>query len=406
MSEIKSEFWEKLKEFKDEYEAERKGVNIFRALHKEHDEKYLHSRFISYLLSPTSKHGMGDLYLKLFIETLSEKYPDLGNFKIDNCTVQPNEEDKSEYRSKNNKTNEHGFIDIYILSEDEKQAIIIENKIFAKHSNHQTQNGEPIHQIDTYCTNEEKKREKVYTIYLAPHKRDIEKEGVKHEIIVIEYQEEILDWLGKCIAITDNGFLTEALYQYKSVVRSFTSNLERVEKIRELIDEKEENIEKAWELKDYILEKDNSNNLKWGDFKHVQWHTIADFWDELAERLGKEPINAKITNRITIEEISGIVHKNKKGSYGITFELGNGEEWYIVNDKINGLTYGKILEDMSIKRNKNEAWYQLSENIKFTDFNNKGTFMLINAVNREKKINDFIDEIKANVFKESKSLIL
>lgn len=84
MSEIKSEFREKLKEFKDEYEAERKGLNIFRALHKEHDEKYLHSRFISYLLSPTSQHGMGNLYLKLFIDTLSEKYPDLGDFKIDN----------------------------------------------------------------------------------------------------------------------------------------------------------------------------------------------------------------------------------------------------------------------------------------------------------------------------------
>lgn len=321
--------------------------------------------------------------------------------------MQPNEEKKEEYKYTKDDETEPGYIDILISSKDGKQVIIIENKIFAKHSNHKTKNGEIIHQIDKYCKNEMNKREKVYAIYLAPHKRNPKEEGVKHKpVIAIEYQKEISDWLKECIKITNNGFLTEVLYQYKSVIHSFTSNLARVEKIRELIDEKEENIEKAWGLKDYILEKDNSNNLKWGDFKHVQWHTIADFWDELAERLGKEPINAKITNRITIEEISGIVHKNKKGSYGLTFELGNGEEWYIVNDKINGLTYGKILEDMSIKRNKNEAWYQLSENIKFTDFNNKGTFMLINAVNREKKINDFIDEIKANVFKESKSLIL
>lgn len=395
-----SDFKAQLEKIQTEYEAERKGFNIFRALHKEHDEKYLHSRFISYLLSPTSKHGMGDLYLKLFIETLSEKYPDLRNFKIDNCTVQPNEEDKSEYRSKNNKTNEHGFIDIYILSEDEKQAIIIENKIFAKHSNHQTQNGEPIHQIDTYCTNEEKKREKVYTIYLAPHKRDIEKEGVKHEIIVIEYQEEILEWIEKCIAITDNGFLTEVLYQYKSVILSFTSNLKRVKRIRELLDV-EDNIIEAWRIKDYIFEKDKRNGkeikqLKWGDFKHVQWHTIDKFWEELAIKLVEEPINAKITNRITIEEISGIVHKNKKGSYGITFELGNGEEWYIVNDKINGLTFGKIFEDMSQKRDEGKHWIKLSENIKFTDFSNKDTFMLINAEKRGEKLDEIISTLKAN----------
>jgi len=393
MTEIKSDFRKKLEAIKEEYEAERKGLNIFRALHKEHDEKYLHSRFISYLLSPTSQHGMGNLYLKLFIDTLSEKYPDIWKFKIDNCNVRPNEVEKEEFKYTKDDETEPGYIDILISSEDGKQVIIIENKIFAKHSYHVTQNGEKIHQIDKYCQNEKNKGKEVFAIYLAPHKRNPKGEGVKHEpVIVIEYQKEISDWLKECIKITNNDFLKEVLCQYKSVIHSFTSNLDRVDKIKELLDDKE-NIERAWELKDYILEKDNSNNLKWGDFKHVQWHTIDKFWEGLAERLGKEPINAKITNRITIEEISGIVHKNRKDSYGITFELGDGKEWYIVNDNINGISFGKILPDEGEEEKK---WYFISENIKFTDFSNEETFMLINAEKREDKIKEIINRLKEN----------
>jgi len=241
-------------------------------------------------------------------------------------------------------------------------------------------------------------KEDVFAIYLAPHKRDIEKEGVRYErVIAIEYQKEILEWIEKCIAITDNGFLTEVLYQYKSVMHSFTSNLDRVNNIKELLDNKD-NIDEAWKIKDYILEKEKkddgkeTNQIKWGDFKHVQWHTIAEFWDELAKRI-EESFKAKINNRITIEEISGIVHKNWKDSYGITFELENGEEWYIVNDKINGLTYGKILPDEVEGKKK---WDVISKNIKFTDFNNYDTFMLINANKRENKIKEIINSLKEN----------
>lgn len=238
-------------------------------------------------------------------------------------------------------------------------------------------------------------------------------------------------------------------------MHSFTSNLDRVNNIKELLDNKD-NIDEAWKIKDYILEKEkkddgkDTNQIKWGDFKHVQWHTIADFWDELAIKLVEEPINAKITNRITIEEISGIVHKNKKDSYGITFELGDGQEWYIVNDKINGLTFGKIfegritleqidnilnsknneaygicfilddgkewyiandkinrekLEEMSKNKHRINIWFEISKDIKFTDFSNEDTFMLINAKKRGEKIDEIINILKANslIMKSKKS---
>lgn len=45
----------KIKKQYQEEEDKKDKLNIFRALHKAHDEKYLHSRFIAYLLSPASK---------------------------------------------------------------------------------------------------------------------------------------------------------------------------------------------------------------------------------------------------------------------------------------------------------------------------------------------------------------
>ena len=415
MSEVKSELRTKLEEFKKEYEAERKGFNIFRALHKEHDEKHLHSRFISYLLSPTSKHGMGNLYLKLFIDTLSEKYPDIWKFKIDNCTVRPNEEKKGEFK------------DIDILIRNDNQAIVIENKIFADDSIHDVTEEEKQsieisaqendnfnqntsekgkrHQLDTYCIIMEKEivEKNVIAIYLTPYERD-PSISIQHKpLINIYYHNEIIKWIDKCIQITDNGFLTEVLYQYKAVVRSFTSNLKRVGELKKLIGE---NIEEAWELKDYILEKEKNtkgeetNQIKWGDIKHVQWHTIADFWEELAIKLVEEPINAKITNRITIDEISGIVHKNKKDSYGITFVLGDGQEWYIVNDKINGLSYGNCGIEINDKK-EDKNWFIVfkdeNKRINLTDFSNKETFILINGDERGKVIKLIIEEIAKKI---------
>jgi len=420
MTEIKSEFRTKLEEFKKEYEAERKGFNIFRALHKEHDEKYLHSRFISYLLSPTSKHGMGDLYLKLFIETLSTEYLDLCKFNIDNCTVRPNEEKKGEFK------------DIDILIRNDTQAIVIENKIFADDSIHDVTEEEKQsieisaqendnfnqntsekgkqHQLDTYCIimGKEIGEKNVIAIYLTPYERD-PSISIQHKpLINIYYHNEIIKWIDKCIQITDNGFLKEVLYQYKAVVRSFTSNLKRVGELKKLIGK---NIEEAWKIKDYILEKEKNDDgeetkqIKWVDFKHVQWHTIDEFWIELVKRLKKE-LKVDISNEIDIKDITNVAHKGK-GSIGINFKLNNGEEWYIVNDYINGLTYGKILEDMSQNRYEGKHWIKLSENIKFIDFNNYDTFMLINAEKREDKIKEIINRLKENpLLKEPISIIL
>lgn len=58
-------FLKDLEDVENQYQKEQvahKSFNIFSALHIIEDERRLHSRFISYLLSPKSKHGMGDAF--------------------------------------------------------------------------------------------------------------------------------------------------------------------------------------------------------------------------------------------------------------------------------------------------------------------------------------------------------
>lgn len=383
MTEFKATLEQIQKEFELEEFRTKEEFNIFNALYKKDSEK-LHSRFISYLLSPTSKHKMGSKFLEAFFEVLSEnENRDLLN-KIDlsKCVVRPNEEEKKE----------HEKIDILISNDN--QAIVIENKIFAIDSYHNE--GEK-HQLDTYCDVMLKEgKTYIIAIYLALNTRDPKGIEIAYKpLIKIDYQRHILKWIRKCIEITDNSFiLKNILLQYESIIIGLTSNVKRATDLKNLINN---NIEKAWNEKNYICEK-------MGDFKHAKWLTINDFWLELAQALSNK-LKIDICKKSNIEEITKVAH-DKKGSTGINFKLENGKEWYIRNDNKNGLSYGKILEDMSIKRDEDEDWFKIPNNFKFTKFNDQETFKLINTVNREKKINEIIEEIKANVFKESKSIIL
>lgn len=391
MSDFKAQLEKIQTEFIQEEHRTENEFNIFNALYRKDNER-LHSRFISYLLSSDSRHGMGKKFLYAFKEILSEQDNGdiLNKFDFSNCIVRPNEKEKEE----------HEKIDILISNDN--QAIVIENKIFANPSYHYVDGKR--HQIDTYCqkmkegTKKEKGeqgeegRKDVFAIYLALNKRNPKEEGIIHKpIIVIDYQEEITHWINKCIDITkessieekDKYLLAEILEQYRSVIKSLTSNLPRVKKIKDILDI-DENIKKVWEVKEI-----RNFMLNMGDFRHVKWLTINSFWLELSQQL-RDKLQVEISKEINIKDITKVAH-DKKGSTGINFRLDNGEEWYIVNDNKNGLSYG-----INKKDKKNDDWHYINKNINFTNFSNEDTFMLINAEKREDKIKEIINRLKEN----------
>lgn len=368
------EFLKQLSEFQKEYEEEQKQrnqFNIFTALHNEHNEKFLHSRFIAYLLSPTSKHGMGTAYLEKFLVIINKHIP---KFDIENCKVRPNEQDKSEYK------------DIDILIQNGKQSIIIENKIFAKDSN-KDKNKENDIQLVRYRNKiiEKGYQEKdIFIFYLTLDRHKPERyEEIKFPIFLIDYRIEISKWIDDCKEITTDSTLKEILQQYKIVINCLTNNVKRAKEIKALI-AKQIDFDSLWHNKEKIY--------KIGDFDHIKWHTIDDFWNELTDELMNTFQNKiEIINKITAKEITNIAHRLDKKAYGLICKFSNGNEMYIVNDADNGLTYGYC--NSEIKLRKNEHWDYIDKEIIFSKFESQKTFELINEGKRSDLIKTIIAKI-------------
>lgn len=311
----------------------------------------LHSRFISYLLS-LKEHDFLELFVREILKIEKEK------FDINNCEVIPNEENKSEYEE----------IDILIINEKEKQAIVIENKIHAEPSIHRNAKVGYKGQLERYyntITKGEDKTEKkckykcdedkTYVFYLTLYKQPTdetigelkEKCVFNPEKHIINYY-QIQEWLNLCIDKKDHSFLNTIIQQYLNLLEKMTTDNEKALAITDLIANNENYWKSTYVFSEY--------------FKDVKWHTIHRFFKELAEKF-----NTKMPDEKSISEVA---HNNKKTILKIEFDY-KGTTLQIVNDD-KGLTLGNL--------NKRTWGYFSSEikNIKFCDFSNEETFHIIN----------------------------
>ncbi len=141
--------------------AQEEQFNIFSVLHKEHDERRLHSRFIAALLDPHGSHELGVAFLEQFIallnEVLGEGTP-ASKIILDESqvVVYPEAWNKSEYKN----------IDILLLDKKSKKAVIIENKINAGDSI--TEAGGQLYRYYEYALNTERiPDQNIYLYYLT-----------------------------------------------------------------------------------------------------------------------------------------------------------------------------------------------------------------------------------------------
>ena len=98
-------------------EARKRGekYNIFSVLGIETSEVRTHSAFLASLLNPNGNHGVGNAFLDAFVSEMN-----LGGLQLDTTNAQVNVEHVTS----------DGRIDILIF-DNNKKAIIIENKIYA-----------------------------------------------------------------------------------------------------------------------------------------------------------------------------------------------------------------------------------------------------------------------------------
>ena len=115
---------EKIK--KEESRIRGEQFNVFEILGLQTSEVRLHSAFLAELLSPNGSHGLGDKFLKTFVETIVQRFKQ--NFDIETTSTQVTPEYTIGYISDDYQ--EGGRIDLY-LQDNNSHVIIIENKIYA-----------------------------------------------------------------------------------------------------------------------------------------------------------------------------------------------------------------------------------------------------------------------------------
>lgn len=387
----------------EEREANEDNFNLFTILRKKSDECYLHSRFISSLLDHRGPHKLGITFLDLFLKVIGSKF----EYDERNLDIRPNNTERSEYKD----------IDILIIDRLKLKAVIIENKIYSGDSNHEEEG-----QLEKYYRRliEEDKipKDNIEIYYLTPDGHEPSDESVgtlnkfpelKNKVQYISYSLDILNWLKECVKESYNKpSLRESIIQYTKLIENMTNNDTTLEERLELIHiigNNDDNLQSAKMLID--------------NFKHIQWHTLYDFWKELGERLQKQ--GYKIFQLIKNEEIDALVHggpkqrkidlaliiiANKELPIFISAEYDDWLFWGIYEDtdsvKIPDI-YKDAINQLIDRNNQYQkegnwiCWKYLSckedENIICSDFYNEGTFKLISSRHRSKIIENIISEI-------------
>lgn len=290
-------FLEKLDVIRKKYEdieAQKDQFNVFSAMFDTSDEVYLHSQFIYSLLS--FKTGNEYYYLNAFLKTLDSKF----QFKQDSLEIHKELHD----------------IDILLIDKTTKYAVIVENKIYASDSNH-TDEGQLEKYYRIVIEDEKIPENSVEVFYLSLDGHEPSPESVStskkypqlcEKVQCISYPNEIRNWLQGCMRFVYNKpFQRETILQYIKLIDDMTNNVdieERIE-IKKLIGESKSNLESAKLLIDNV--------------NHLHWHTIADFWNGLADALEKQ--GYEVTQRPMDENFTEIVHGSNRKQKNATLKI-------------------------------------------------------------------------------------
>ena len=178
--------------------------NIFSVLNRSTDEM-AHSAFLAELLDSQGSHGLKNAFLKAFIECIC---PD-AQLDTDSTSVY------TEYfiDKKNQEETEGGRIDI-LLQDQNRNTIIIENKIYA---------GDQVHQLERYENFAKNSACNYHILYLTLDGHIASDNSSNKQRVVytpISYRENILEWLNRCLE------LSACFPLVRETIRQYITNLE------------------------------------------------------------------------------------------------------------------------------------------------------------------------------------
>lgn len=379
---MESKNLKKLNAIVGKIERKKKGFNLFMSMFNWYNEKYLHSSFISMMLS------LDERYLKLFIEEI-KKNDDKGNFCVEDfckCDVFPNINDHAE------KLN----IDILITSKTTNKVIIIENKTFAKDrivdGNPQLLGyGKKIIKSAEFKNIRDEKN--IYYVYLSL--RGVfpsEKEEFKDKnLITISYDVNIRNWIKKCSGLETDGFKKSLMQQYLDMIYFALPDVKDILDLKRLV---AGNLDELFRM--YISKENKSVDDFKDAMKHVMWHTIDDFITDLIKKMARiEGItfNIPVSNGVyqinktdLHQKITRMAHK-QTGKADVPFNY-KGESYNICFSS-KGI-------ELSIDDEKSKEIDYLS-GINFCNFKCRETFDMINKDEANIEIEKVIDKIKSKL---------
>ncbi len=400
MNEIK-QLLEKVKLLNFKYEqvlkTRRQDFNIFSIMFKAHDEVKLHSKFLFELLNPKGSHHQQDVFLDLFLQQLEIKPEE---FTSQNTYAQ------REYQN----------IDLFITNE-QSQALIIENKIHAGDQSRQLERYHEIVQKEGF--------EQISIIYLTLEGHEPSNNSVgkldKDLIKTISYKVDITNWLDTCIQVAArHPTLRETLVQYQTLVKKITG----------------QSMIKGYtmEIKDLLLQ---GNNLQMAldieeALPEAKIEVQLKFWEALETALKNRGHKVADKYKYSAKKVENFYKGSRnRGFYGLIIhldELSRSEQlqlYFCIHVQKEWLVYGfvamaddtqhigdvamesrfddigHIAEKLGFTRNKWWlGWYWPNPSPNFSDFrqsDESNTPQLFNEAGRKAYVNELADEIDQSI---------
>ncbi|MFA7615085.1 MAG: PD-(D/E)XK nuclease family protein [Weeksellaceae bacterium] len=331
--------------------------NIFSVMGMENNEVKTHSAIIGDLLNPNGSHFMGDVFLKLFIDSVftQSEYENLNEFTFQtqnsNCIVEES------VGKKNDEEITGGRIDI-VLKDLSNNIIVIENKIFAPEQDNQIRRYK-----NTYS-----EAAILYLTLFGDEPKNIGelKKGI--DFYLISYKEDIIRWLELCLKETVNQpILRETLKQYIVLLKKLTNQSTNKKMSDEIVKIINENFEASAEIYSnfekalMLIEEKFLSQLKLtleNDFRDWEF-AIKDYKSTNSIELKKENIliRYRIKNhKHSVFYLEGVnsVKNNPIGFTDKNFDDKTKCYWYLENIDINP----QLVKDL-----KNTEIYSKIQNI-------------------------------------------
>lgn len=307
--------------------------NMFRICGVNHYEN-THSAILAELLNPNGTHGLKSKLLECFIETLGD-YFTIEKFDFEKSRIH------TEYST------EEGRIDI-LIEDNQKKAIIIENKIYANDQ------PEQLKRYNRYAQTYKKDGYQILYLTLFGDNAS-EQSGGGISYLSITYKENIINWLEKCVAIASRfPTVRETIIQYINHLKQLTNqdmDIKNKEEITEVLS-KIENLRAAQAIYqnysatyNYLIEKHFSPKMEeFAKQKGLEYHY---------ERSEEQYVKFYLTN------------SNWQGKYwiGFTFEgnrchygLCNNPNVYRISEE-NRKTLHENLNKLNISPRKESDWW-------------------------------------------------